>query len=81
MFTASLIPVRGRGALSLDDRVGRFADAPEPNATVRQILMHTSEGGVSVVLNESTSSAGRRGLQRRNVPRQARQEFRVARHD
>jgi CubicO group peptidase (beta-lactamase class C family) len=46
MFTASLIlRCVEEGSLSLDDRVGRFAaDAPEPNATVRQILMHTSEG-------------------------------------
>jgi CubicO group peptidase (beta-lactamase class C family) len=46
MFTSSLIlRCVEEGRLSLDDRVGLFvAAAPEPNATVRQILMHTSEG-------------------------------------
>ena len=46
LFTASLIlRCVEEGGLSLDDRVSRFvADAPEPNATVRQILTHTSDG-------------------------------------
>jgi len=34
------------GRLSLDDRVGRVvAGAPEPNATIRQLLAHTSDDG------------------------------------
>ena len=47
MFTASLIMrCVEEGALSLDDRVGQFAPAAsEPNATVRQLLMHTSGTG------------------------------------
>jgi CubicO group peptidase (beta-lactamase class C family) len=47
MFTASLIMrCVEEGKLSLDDRVGQFVTgASEPNATLRQLLMHTSDGG------------------------------------
>jgi CubicO group peptidase (beta-lactamase class C family) len=34
------------GRLSLDDRVGQFkSDSPSPDATIRQLLTHTSSGG------------------------------------
>lgn len=44
LFTASLVlRCIEQGQLSLDDRVGRFKpDSPEPNATIRQLLSHTS---------------------------------------
>jgi len=47
IFTASLIMrCVEEGTLLLDDRVGTFVPtAPEPNATVRQILTHTSSDG------------------------------------
>jgi CubicO group peptidase (beta-lactamase class C family) len=44
IFTASLVlGCVEEGRLSLDDRLGRFkADSPDPNATLRQALTHTS---------------------------------------
>jgi CubicO group peptidase (beta-lactamase class C family) len=44
MFTATLVlSCVEEGYLSLDDRIGRFKpDSPDANATIRQILTHTS---------------------------------------
>jgi CubicO group peptidase (beta-lactamase class C family) len=44
LFTASfLLRCVEEGRLSLDDRIGNFrSDVPEPNATIRQLLTHTS---------------------------------------
>ena len=44
LFTASyLLRCVEEGRLSLDDRIGDFkSDVPEPNATIRQLLTHTS---------------------------------------
>src|SRR5688572_9266857 len=44
LFTASyVLRCVEEGRLSLDDRIGDFkSDVPEPNATVRQLLTHTS---------------------------------------
>lgn len=43
-FTASLVlRCVEEGRLTLDDRIGRFSpDSPEPNATIRELLTHTS---------------------------------------
>lgn len=44
LFTASMVlRCVEEGRLSLDDRAGRFdPDSPEPDATIRQLLTHTS---------------------------------------
>lgn len=44
LFTASyLLRCVEEGRLSLDDRIGDYkSDVPEPNATIRQLLTHTS---------------------------------------
>jgi CubicO group peptidase (beta-lactamase class C family) len=46
VFTATtLLRCAEEGRLSLDDRIGMYAtDAPEPGATIRQLLTHTSGG-------------------------------------
>jgi CubicO group peptidase (beta-lactamase class C family) len=46
VFTAALLlRCVEEGRLSLDDRIGRFEpSSPEPDATVRQLLTHTSNG-------------------------------------
>jgi CubicO group peptidase (beta-lactamase class C family) len=51
IFTASLVlDCVEEGRLSLDDRIGRFkADSPDPNATLRQALTHTSGGPDSLI--------------------------------
>src|SRR5437867_5998980 len=44
IFTAAvLLRCTEEGRLSLDDRIGKFKDdSPDPNATIRQLLTHTS---------------------------------------
>ena len=40
------------GRLSLDDRIGRFRpSSPDANATIRQVLTHTSEGADGLVFD------------------------------
>ena len=50
-FTATLVlRCVEEGRLSLDDRVGRFKpDSPDANATIRQILSHTSDTSEGLV--------------------------------
>jgi CubicO group peptidase (beta-lactamase class C family) len=52
-IVASLaIRCASRGLLSLDDPVGKFApSSPDPGATIRQLLTHTSAGGNGLVFS------------------------------
>jgi CubicO group peptidase (beta-lactamase class C family) len=51
IFTAAMVlRCVEEGRLSLDDAIGRFrSDAPEPNATIRQLLTHTSGNADALV--------------------------------
>jgi CubicO group peptidase (beta-lactamase class C family) len=53
MFTAAIVlRCVEDGRLSLDDPIGRFRpDAPEPNATIRQLLTHTSGNADALVFS------------------------------
>jgi CubicO group peptidase (beta-lactamase class C family) len=53
IFTAAIVlRCVEEGRLSLDDEIGRFRrDAPEPNATIRQLLTHTSGSANALVFS------------------------------
>lgn len=55
LFTASyLLRCVEEGRLSLDDRIGDYkSDVPEPNATIRQLLTHTSGPAASPTFHYS----------------------------
>ena len=75
LFTASyLLRCVEEGRLSLDDRIGDYkSDVPEPNATIRQLLTHTSGPAGSPTFQYQSRAPGsadrrRTGVRRRIVP-------------